>query len=340
MHLFSRRNQTAFKRLLLILVIILAAGLLASVGLFFYLQRYLVYTQDGVYLDFNRDRIEEPGPDIQEDPTYDFSGAQIEEVELAVPGTEISSTVLSGYRVPHEMLRDPQALLAFCDSLDGPCTLLFDAKDSVGNFFFPSDVSGQGDQSGDLLSALVPVLKRRGFYLVARISAFRDRSYGLSNVSTGLPLVSGALWMDSGGCYWLDPANTSVQLRLVRMCTELFDLGFHEVVLGNFYFPNTDKIVYKAEEGRDAVVARAAADLSDALTGIGAVSFQITDNQTLFSPGSGRLYYEAEGASGLEGIFSQTDDLLEEPSAQLVFITDSHDTRFEGYGLLRTMQPE
>ena len=339
MRLFSFRNKTVFKRIGLILGIAALVLLAVAIGLYFYLQRYLVYTPDGVYLDFHRGSIEAPAQtDEPEAPPYDFTGAQIEEVEPVAPGTEVSTTVLSGYVVPHELLRDQSALLAFLSELDGPCTLLFDVKDAVGNFYYSSDVAGQGEQSEDLLSSLIPTLKRRGYYLVARVSALRDRSYGLAHVQSGLPLASGALWMDSGGCYWLDPADASVQVRLTRICTELFNLGFHEVVLSSFWFPDSEYIVYSAPEGRDAVIAQAADALSDNLTGIGSVSFQIRMDQTLFSPGSGRLYLAAEEASEIERVVSQAQDLLEDMSVQLVFLTDSHDTRCEGYGLLRTLQ--
>ena len=339
MRFFSLRNRTTLRRILLVLLILVLALVAIGIGLFFYLQRYLVYTQDGVHLDFSRPRIEEPDKSPTDAPGYDFSTLPIEEVEAVVPGIDVSSMVLSGYSVPHALLHDPDRLLSILDNLesDGPVALLIDVKDAVGNLFYSSAVEGQGPQSGDLLSDLVPTLKRKGYYLIARVSAFRDRSFGLSHTNSGLPLSSGALWMDSGGCYWLDPADSAVQIRLVRICNELYALGFHEVVLGNFYFPSSDAIVYSAPDGTDAVVAASAAAISDALTGAGEVSFQLEEGQPLFSPGSGRLFIQAESAAALPGITAQAESLLENQSVQLVFLTDSRDTRFEGYGLLRPL---
>lgn len=334
MPFFSFRNRNFLRRLGLFFLILLLVLALTAVGMFIYLQRFLVYGKDGVYLDFSRPPIAEQQP--QQQPDISFPNTQIVQPDPEELPKDVSTTVLSGYVVPHDVLQQPQVLLDACRAMNEPCTLLFDLKDGVGNFFYNSAVDGQGEDSRDLLSDVLAELQSEGFHLIARISALRDRSYGLSNPPCGLPLASGVLWMDEGGCYWLDPANDKVQVRLVRICAELFELGFSEVVLNNFYFPESNKIVYKSEEAPEDILSTTAQRIRDALEGKGLVSIQLQEEQPAMDPGSGRLYCSTEEVLQAQMLLTETSLLVEDPSSQLVFLTDSRDTRFDGYSLLRS----
>lgn len=334
MPFFSFRNRNFLRRIGLSILILLLILVLVAVGVFIYLQRFLVYGKDGVYLDFSRPPISEPAPEQQ--PELFFPDTEIVQPDPEDLPKEVSTTVLSGFVVPHEVLQQPDTLLEACRAMEAPCTLLFDLKDGVGNFFYDSSVDGRGDDSRDLLSAVLAELQEEGFHLVARISALRDRSYGLSNPPCGLPLASGVLWMDEGGCYWLDPANDKVQVRLVRICAELFELGFSEVVLNNFYFPESDRIVYKSEQTPEEILAATAQRIRDALEGKGLVSIQLQADQPAIDPGTGRLYCTIDEVLQLQLLLTETSMMVEDPSSQLVLLTDSRDTRFDGYGLIRS----
>ena len=335
MPFFSFRNRNFLRRIGLWLLILCLILVLAAVGVFIYLQRFLVYGKDGVYLDFSRPPISEP---VQGDPEPElsFPNTEIVEVDPEELTPTVSTTVLSGYVVPHSVLQQPQAFLDACLAMEEPCTLLFDIKDGVGNFFYASSVADQGEDSRDLLSAVLQQLQEEGFHLVARVSALRDRSFGLNNPRYGLPLSSGALWMDAGGCYWLDPAKDTVQVRLIRICSELFELGFSEVVLSNFYFPESKQIVYKSEEEPQVILSTTFQRIQAALEGKGLVSIQLQEEQEPLDPGTGRLYYSTQEVLVAQNLHAATQEWLEDPASQLVFLTDSRDTRFEGYGLLRS----
>lgn len=334
MPFFSFRNRNFLRRIGLFILILILVLTLAAVGVFIYLQRFLVYGKDGVYLDFSRPPIAEQQP--QQQPDLTFPNTQIVQPDPEDLPKEVSTTVLSGYVVPHDVLQQPQVLLDACLAMDAPCTLLFDLKDGVGNFFYDSAVDGQGEDSRDLLSDILTQLQEEGFHLVARISALRDRTYGLNYPACGLPLSSGVLWMDEGGCYWLDPADDKVQVRLVRICAELFELGFSEVVLNNFYFPDSDQIVYPDKENADSILADTARRIRDALEGQGLVSIYLQEDQAPMDPGSGRLYFSTDDVLQLQLLQTATSLWMEDPAAQLVLLTDSRDTRFDGYSLLRS----
>ncbi len=339
MQLFSFRNRTLLRRIGIALLIVLLVLAIIAAALLIYLQRYLVYGKDGAYFDFSRESLQaQAGSAETSDPVqYDFSGMQLIETAPQEDVIAASSGVLSGYYITAGQLSDPDAVLSACEALE-PCALMFDAKDGVGNFYYSSSISDQGPESTNALDTIVPALKAQGFYLIARISAFRDRSFALENISCGLPLSSGALWMDSIGCYWLDPLDDAVQVRLSRICAELFSLGFDEVVLTNFYFPDGDGIVYEAENGTDDVIAQSAKRIRDALKGSGTVSFQVTQEQVALDPGSGRLYLQTDNAQLVDSMQTACAAYLSDPAAQLVFLTDSHDTRFAACGQLRALE--
>ena len=53
-------------------------------------------------------------------------------------------------------------------------------------------------------------------------------------------------------------------------------------------------------------------------------------------PGSGRLYCTIDEVLQLQMLLTETSMMVEDPSSQLVLLTDSRDTRFDGYGLIRS----
>lgn len=334
MQFLSFRNRRVLRRILISLLILVIVLVLLATATLLYLQRYLVYTKDGVYFDFSKSEPQQAP--VESQPQYEFPGAPVLETEPEVQAPEQSAQPVSGYIVPAEALDDTDALLAACDALEAPCTLVLDAKDGFGNFFYTSDISGQGDGSKNVLDTLVPALKNRGFHLVARISAFRDRSFALADTSLGLPLESGALWMDESGCYWLDPASDVVCVRLTRIAGELFELGFDEVLLTDFRFPDSENIVYSTEQTTDALLADAAELIGGAVTDEGRICFAVTAGQAAFDPMGGRLYCQTDEVAAIQMLLDSFGTYLSQPSEQLVFATDSRDTRFAGYGLLRS----
>jgi len=329
----SFRNRQFLRRFFLFLLILMLVATIVAVGLFVYLQRYLVYGKEDVYLDFSRPAIstEQQAPP----PHIDYPDTELVDPPAEEPEQTVSESVLSGYLIPHSALMDPDALLEQLLALPEPCTLLFDVKDSVGNFFYSTAMTGQGEDSRELVGYLITALKENGFHLVARVSALRDRSFALENTDCGLPLANGALWMDAGGCYWLDPADDEVQVRLVRICAELFELGFSEVVLSHFVFPETDSIVYPYAEDLDAVLATSFLQIRSALEGSGLVSIQLAEQQSAFDPGTGRFYYVTEDAHELAALRDDATPWVQDPFSQMVFLTESRDTRFDGYSILR-----
>ena len=211
-----------------------------------------------------------------------------------------------------------------------------DVKSLRGEAFYSSGVV-RNSQSADLLriDRLIAWMKDR-FYLIARMPAFQDYWYCLNNVSYGLPKkwAGGALWLDGDLCYWLNPASEGAMSYLVRIITELRTLGFDEVLLSDFRFPDTDLVDFTGD--RLATLTQAAADLvntcaSDTFT----VSFQRSDLFLSLPESRTRLYLTGISASDAATIAAQA--LVSDPAKQVVFLTESHDTRYEEFGVLRPL---
>lgn len=114
-------------------------------------------------------------------------------------------------------------------------------------------------------------------------------------------------------------------------------MGFREVVLEDYRFPDTDAIVYdeteksKAEILSDtAEVLQTDMDLLDLR-----VSFGLPTDQPLsIMLTEGRLYFELEDGAGIDPIVDTHEASVTIPDVQIAFLTESHDTRFEAYGHL------
>ena len=185
------------------------------------------------------------------------------------------------------------------------------------------------------VDGLIRDLKKSGAYLIARIPAFRDQYYGLNHTNYGLAVPSGGyLWADDQNCYWLNPTSTGTLAYLISIANDLRDLGFDEVVFSEFTFPPTDNIRFEGD--RAAAISNAAEVLvTSCATETFAVSFESEDPAFALPEGRSRLYLTNVSATRAQQVFDECT--LPIPEAQLVFRTESKDTRFDVAGVLRPM---
>jgi len=337
--IFSYRNKRKAKQFLLILAV--AAAILAAfcVLRFIYLQRFLVFENGSVKLDYQQNLMKEP----QETPLWDDSSIEIiteEAVVLEKDFSEEPLQQLSGLYMTTEMLLDMEAVSAALAELEEePKAVMLDLKSIYGNFYYSSGVRGAQTSSADIgaIDAMIEELAgRTDLYLIARIASLSDYNFALANQSCGLPLRSGALWMDTEGCYWLDPMKEPVQAYLVSIAQELAAMGFDEVVFDDFRIPDSQNIIYNSELSREDAAAEAAASLREQLTADGIrVSFNSSNAGVAAS--SDRIFLVTDSGSEVAGLVEGLQESLNDPASQVVFLTASRDTRFDGYGILRPL---
>ena len=116
--------------------------------------------------------------------------------------------------------------------------MVIDVKEQDGNLYWATDLpvataAGAVMQHPLLrLDQLLPMLKARGIYTIARMVVMKDNTLGaarpdlaVTNSSTGQP------WRDYHGGIWLDPYNPGVAEYIAALAGDLADKGFDEVQL-------------------------------------------------------------------------------------------------------------
>ena len=116
--------------------------------------------------------------------------------------------------------------------------LVIDVKETNGNLYWATDLP-EAVAVGSVmehplldLETLLPQLKARGIYTIARMVVMKDNTVGgaqpelaVTNALTGEP------WRDYGGGIWLDPYNAGVADYVAALAGDLAARGFDEVQL-------------------------------------------------------------------------------------------------------------
>ena len=328
----ARSFLKRFGIFMLVLAILATTVLLAW---FIWLDRFIVYTREGVVLDFDKPAHNLPGqavrPPVIENPIsiHYHDGSES-------PGGKKELTQISGYYISQEALEsDLEAVLEQVKLIPAGSAVMLDVKSVYGTFFYSSSVSESrnSDLDIDAMDKLIKQLCSGDYYVIAQIPAMRDRLYGLNHVPDGLPVSAGYLWMDDDGCYWLNPKRDGTLSYWVQIINELKALGFDEVALSYFYFPDADSIVY--QDDKQAALEYAAQTLvntcsSDRFT----VSFCA---DTFFTAPTGRCRIYMPNVAAADAQTKAAQYNFEKPEAQILFLTDNHDTRYDAFSVLRPL---
>ncbi len=116
--------------------------------------------------------------------------------------------------------------------------LVIDVKEAGGNLYWATDLAAAAAAGAIMqqpvlqLEELLPELKARGIYTIARMVVMKDNTLGkhrpelaVNNASTGEP------WRDYRGGIWLDPYNPGVAEYIAALAGDLAAKGFDEVQL-------------------------------------------------------------------------------------------------------------
>lgn len=344
----SYRSRQRLKRLAVCILPALLLIVLLIVGAVIYLGRYVVYTGDGAYLSF----LHEPQTDRQiiEDPGSDFEPVEIGPAGIAVrPQTDVGvvpvvelteDAPIRGVYLSYADLQDTQACLDLVHGMEDCNTVLLALKSNAGFFYFDSLLSVSPAQNVDLqaVNAMIRRLSGEGYHLIARIPAFIDTAYALDHISSGLQLSNGALWMDSDGYYWLDAARADTQQYLNSIALELAALGIDEIAYVDFTTPVNDYIAYSEPdaEARTQTLSSVASQLVDLGAERGfTVSFCDPAEDCPTPSADGHILLSGQDGPAAAGA-EETYQKWIRDAGSLIFLTDSRDTRFQPYGILRS----
>lgn len=341
------RTRRAFKHILTVLLALALVAVFVLMCWLLWLDRFIVYTKDGAFLDFSQDNKLLSGQVAAPTDPKPTVPIHYGDDDVAVT-TELKQMI--GYYITEADLSAPQnsrnpqddsakkidELIAKIRKLPAGTPVKLEVKSIKGRFFYSSTVSTQRSSriNTEKVDELISVISQQNLYLIAELPAFRDYYFGLNNVPYGLHHSSGRyLWMDDAGCYWLNPASAGTITFLAQILTELKGLGFDEAVFSDFRFPDTTNILFKEDkaaaiENAAKTLLTACANDSFAVSFIGTASFPLPQGRT-------RLYVKDVAATNCETVAQQTG--LEAPEISLVFIAESHDTRYEKYSVLRPL---
>jgi len=337
--MLSYRSRRALRRLgtaMLVLAMIAAVALLCWL---LWLNRFVVYTKDGVKLDFGLSDSFQPGQLAGTQPTENTIYIEYEQtVPTEPPSTELKQ--MSGYYIPAEKLKgDLTELKNQISQLPKGTPVMLDVKNIKGEFYYSSLVGNPSAAvSQAAIDDLIAFLRDGDYYVIGRLPAFRDYLFGLRNVACGLMDINKvhlvALWMDESKCYWLKPDSDGTVQHLVRIVTELRTLGFDEVLFYDFRFPDTDQIYYTGDKA--AALAACAQTLVTACTSeTFAVSFTTNDPAFPLPEGRCRLYMENVAAENVSLMVEQA--VMADPEIRMVFLANTNDNRYDDYGVLRPL---
>ena len=331
------RTQQNLKRLAGTLLILLVVAAVAWGMWFLWLQRFVVYTRDdGAILDFELSQSLMPGEAAQPPAEEQIEIYYNEGEDKVSLGTDLIQ--INGYYVLGKTLgADPAAVLTQIQALSAGTPVMLDMKSIYGMFYYSTVTGRPVDDSVDVqgVDALINSLKANDYYTIARVPALRDRDYRLHNPNAGLPVSGDYLWMDSDGCYWLNPAREAIINYLIDIATELRELGFDEVVFEDFYFPDTSQIIFNGDK-KQTLEETAQTLVNACATEAFAVSF-VSDGSWEAPTGRSRVY--REDINDAISLMEMNSNLtLEDPETRLVLITNNLDTRFEDYGILRPIE--
>ena len=303
-----------------------------------WLERYVVYTRDNdAVLDLEFNANEMVGV-VARPPSSGGTGISIyyNEGDNAVEITN-EMTKLNGYYIDADMLMDDMTgIWDAIAPLPAGTPIMVELKGGYGSFYYTSDlddaIRSQSVNVADV-DLLIQELSSRGFYTIAKVSAFRDYNYGLNHVNHGLPVAGKQyLWSDDGGCYWLNPTSETTLNWITSVVQELKKMGFKEVLLADFRFPAGEKYAFNGD--KNEALEKAAKKLLDATADpTFTLSFCVDNAAFPLSEGRSRIYLQDVTASNVGAKASQAT--VTNPNVRVVFLSENNDTRYNDFGILR-----
>lgn len=263
-----RGRRTVTDILKIIAIVLGALVVLAAAGAI-YLQRYMVYTDEGVKLNLPpflqalrqggepdaSASIPDPGDlsiDIQ--PAGSVSEPQQPEEPAGV-----------ALALPVSAVTDGTAAARLAEA--GADMLVLEVKDQEGRLAWLSGRAEAARSKVNGTQETTDALRQWNageVYTVARVCCFRDNAVPYYHNPLALRSGNGN-WRDELGLRWLSPADEKAQDYIAGLCGELAQLGFDEIVLEHFAFPTQGRLE-RISKGRPDAPEERTAQLEALLT--------------------------------------------------------------------------
>lgn len=242
-------GRSAGAKFLTGLIVVLLIVLALAVAAFFFLQRYMVYTDDGqarLELPFFQQRAQEtpaPAPTASQDVVIITTAP--------TPAPEPTPTV--------EVLPVTNALWLLRAHLTegswrgeltkaGADAVLFNLKADDGTLGYVSALPeairlGSSAADGKLNTALTG-LSETGVYTIARVSCFKDNTAPKMDNTLAIRTNSNYNWRDASDLRWMNVSSPAARQYVVDVIRELAAMGFDEILLENSGYPTAGILEY------------------------------------------------------------------------------------------------
>lgn len=337
----SYKNRQRLRRFVIFLLILAVLAVAAFAAWIVWVERFVVFDGDGAHIDWNF----RPGTNrvtVQSQTVQETVPIRYNEGENLIDLSTDLKTLTGFYVSTDQLLENFDGVREAIEALPNGTPVMIDLKSGIGNFYYSTSIPGAPiSDSIDTaaMDSLIQYLRRSNLYTIARVPAFRDRAYALDHQPSGIAFSSGALWVDDQRCYWMSPAASQTRVYMAQIAAEIRDLGFDEVVFGDFYFPSDSKIAYPKDLNKGETLRSIAAEMIAACgTEEFAVSFETTGATFEMPEGRSRMYQRNITAG--EAVVLVENIHVADKATQIVFVTDSNDTRFNAYGVLRPLRLE
>lgn len=242
------RGRNKLQNALTVLVVILLVVLALAVAAFFFLQRYMVYTDDGqarLELPFLQRESPSPQPTQEQPlvivtpepaatPTPEPTPAPVE-VPAVAPMSLFRSSVSEG---------SAQRLVTAA----GGNAALLNMKANDGSLGYvsalPRAISAGASSAEPELNSQILALTGSELYTIARVSCFKDNQAPRMDAALAIKTNSGYNWRDGEEIRWMNLNVPEVREYVTSVCVELADMGFDEILLDNAGWPTTGTLEY------------------------------------------------------------------------------------------------
>lgn len=243
----GRRTITDILRMIAIalgvIVVLVVAGLI-------YLQRYVVYTDEGAKLELPPFLQWIRGGDGSEGPSGGSSSGVgdvsfVEDPAGSQPGPDLPpEPEPAGFALSLTVDEVLGGTAAARLEEAGAGALILTMKDQSGKLAWHSDqpdVSRAGVDGRQAVNDALRQWNAGETYTIARVCCFRDDSLPYYRNPLALRRGNGN-WRDELGLRWLSPAHEEAQAYIAGLCGELAAMGFDEIVLEQFAFPTQGRL--------------------------------------------------------------------------------------------------
>ena len=295
------RGRRKFRVPLTIILSILCVLIVGGVALFYGLQQYLVYDQNGVSLQLPF--MGGTAATVSAADAGDTASAEIFEpvqVEVVYDDPDFSDVNLGGWEdlaatqalfVPYDDAVREEKLSGALESVTSSdyTGFVLELKDESGQLAWPSrnELAVSYGTAGLMdYTETVTAIHEKNMTAAAQISCCADNAMATRNWPLALQSAPGVPYQDGDRNYWLDPYNRTVRNYLADLMQELAAMGFDEIILSNLRHPVSDSsftysVTIQTTPDPVAAVCAMGRRLAESLSGTGVAVSALIDESSL-----------------------------------------------------------